>query len=145
MNALDLQLSVGTMTVLMEAGGEPYDGKLAVAYVICNSCGYWKRTITDECLKAYRYSCWLTGSATLVNLDKATESLLAECTKAMLAAVYQLEPDPTNGAVFYLNPIVVLEKAKRLPRWWDIDGDPDSQVDIGAHLFRRHRNQTVAV
>ena len=76
-----------------------------MAYVIRNSCKHWGRSVSDEVFKQNRYSCWRDDSPTALNLDQASEDLIAECTKAMLAAWYYLEPDPTGGSVFYLNPV----------------------------------------
>jgi hypothetical protein len=143
MNKLGMQINAGVMTIMQEAGNQKYIGKLAVAYVIRNSCARWGRTITDEVFKRNRYSCWRDDSPTTLNLDEASEPLIAECTKAMLAAWWYLEPDPTDGAVFYLNPVVVLASAGKLPSWWSIDGDPASEVTIGDHVFRGHRDAIV--
>jgi hypothetical protein len=144
MSALDLQLTAGVMTILQEAGNQDYVGKLGVAYVIRNSCKHWGRTISDEVFKQNRYSCWRDDSPTALNLDQATETLIAECTKAMLAAWYYLEPDPTNGSVFYLNPVVTRKiRGGSLPGWWDIDGDAAGQVSLGDHDFRPHKLKRV--
>lgn len=144
MNKLGMQINAGVMTILQEAGNQKYEGKLAVAYVIRNSCARWGRTITDEVFKRNRYSCWRDDSPTALNLDEATEPLIAECTKAMLAAWWYLEADPTDGAIFYLNPTVVrASRGGSLPTWWDLDGDPASEKIIQDHAFRRHRNPIV--
>ena len=112
-------------------------GQLGVAYVIRNSCKYWGRSVTDEVFKKSRYSCWLPGSPTLYNLDQATEVMTATATRAMLAAWFYLEADPTDGAVYYLNPKEVIAATGKLPDWWQIDADSAHEIVIGHHAFRR--------
>ena len=138
MNQL-IQLLTMALTVAQEAGGEPYQGKLAVAYVIRNRAKRSGQSYTDVCLKPWQFSCWNTDSPTRGALDVLGDTVFAECLKATLAAAYLLEPDPTDGAIFYLNPDTVMATAGKLPDWWDIDGDPASQKAISRHLFRRHR------
>lgn len=135
------QLNIGVATVAMEAGGESYRGKLAVAYVLCNRQQWKQRSLSDICFAPWQFSCWNTDSPTRANLDQLSvnDGLFAECLRAMCAAVFKQEPDPTGGAVFYLNKSSVLKAAGKLPDWWDIDGDPSTEVVIGAHAFRRRR------
>ncbi len=133
------QTMIAVATVAMEAGGEPYRGKLAVAHVLCNRVRWKNSSLSDICFAPWQFSCWNTDAPTRMNLDKLTEDLFAECLKALLAAQYKLESDPTGGAVFYLNKAIVLKTAGKLPDWWDIDGDPTSEVVIGQHAFRRRR------
>jgi hypothetical protein len=146
MNKLGMQIGAGVMTILQEAANQPYAGKLAVAYVIRNSCKRWGRTITDEVFRRNRYSCWRDDSPTTLNLDEATEPLIAECTKAMLAAWYYLEEDPTNGACYYMNVDVVRRsRGGTLPGWWASDTNQESEVKIGDHTFRGHRDDQESV
>jgi N-acetylmuramoyl-L-alanine amidase len=129
-----------SLTVAQEAIGESYQGKLAVAYVIRNRAMRSGKSYTDVVLKPYQFSCWNTDSPTRMMLDTLSEKGFAECICASLNAAYQIVPDPTNGAIFYLNPLTVLGSAGKLPDWWSIDGDPTSEIKIGRHLFRRHRD-----
>jgi len=126
------QLLITAITVAMEAGGEPYQGKLAVAYVICNRSDKQNKSLTDVCLQPYQFSCWNTESPTRQNVDDIPDRTMAESLKATFDAYYKLVPDPTNGAVYYLNPAAL----DKLPTWWHTDTDPDSQVVIGNHVFR---------
>lgn len=129
---------IATLTVAMEAQGEPRTGKLAVAYVLINRVKAG-RSMTDVILDPWDFSCWNTDSPTRLNLDKLNDAMYAECLSAVLAAVFGLQSDPTNGAVFYLNKEVVISTAGKLPAWWGIDGHADSEITIGAHTFRRHK------
>lgn len=132
-----IDLIIATITIAMEAGGEPRRGKLAVAYVLQNRVKAG-RSMTDVVFDPWDFSCWNTGSPTRMNIDKIDNDLWAECLSCALAAVHGLEPDPTNGSYFYMNKDVVMAAAGKLPGWWDIDGIPESEIRIGAHSFRRH-------
>lgn len=138
----NVQITITALTVAQEAGAESYEGKLAVAYVIRNRADKAGCSFTDVCLKPWQFSCWNNDSPTRMNIDNIPDKVMAECTKATIAAMYLLEPDPTNGAVFYLNPDTVIATAGKLPDWWAIDGEPTSTVNIGRHLFRAKRGTT---
>jgi hypothetical protein len=125
-----IDITIATLTVVMEAQGEPRTGKLAVAYVLANRVKAG-RSMTDVILDPWDFSCWNTDSPTRMNIDKVDDAIYAECMRAVL--------DPTNGAVFYLNKAVVMKAAGKLPDWWDIDGHAASEITIGAHSFRRHK------
>lgn len=133
-----IDLAIAALTIYMEAAGEPRKGKIAVAYVLANRVKAG-RSMTDVILDPWDFSCWNTDSPTRMNIDKATDELLAECFNCASAAMYGLEPDPTNGAVFYMNKAAVMQAAGKLPGWWDIDGNPSTEIMIGKHSFRRHR------
>jgi N-acetylmuramoyl-L-alanine amidase len=135
------QLNIGLATVAMEAGGESYKGKLAVAYVLYNRAAWKQRSLSDICFAPWQFSCWNTDSPTRANLDQLGQSdnLFADCLRAICSAQFKQEPDPTGGAVFYLNKAVVLKSAGKLPDWWDIDADPATEVVIGNHAFRCRR------
>lgn len=135
-----VQLYLVALTVSMEAGAEPYLGKLAVAWVIQNRRTKYSRSLLDVVMDPYDFSCWNTDSPTRANLDKLTDAQFAECLKAALAACFGMEGDPTGGAVFYMNvDVVKKQRGGILPDWWNIDGDFNSEVKIGAHTFRRHK------
>ena len=134
-----IQLYFVALTVAMEAGGEPYLGKLAVAWVIANRRTKYSRSLLDVVMDPHDFSCWNTDSPTRANLDRIADSQFAECLKAAIAACFGMEGDPTKGAVFYMNTDVVQKTVGKLPDWWSIDGDFNSEVKIGAHTFRRHK------
>lgn len=48
-------------TIYGEARGEPWEGKIAVAWVVRNRAergGWWGDTIREVCLKPWQFSCW---------------------------------------------------------------------------------------
>lgn len=134
-----IELIIAVCTIAMEAGNQPRIGKLAVAFTIANRAKRDKLSWTDICLKSSQFSCWNTNSPTRMNLDTHDDALWAECLRAALAAMFSLEPDPTDGAYFYLNKATVMAITGKLPDWWEIDGDPGSEKTFGDHSFRRHR------
>lgn len=133
-----IDIAVATMTVLMESAAEPRKGKLAVAYVLCNRVKAG-RSMTDVIMDPWDFSCWNTDSPTRMNMDKATEKSWAECMSVVLAAMYELEPDPTGGAYFYLNKAVVMNARGKLPDWWFSDAEAATEVTIALHSFRRKK------
>lgn len=139
-----VQLIIMALTIWQEAGGESYVGKLAVAYVIRNRAKNQGKSISDIVLKAWQFSAWNTDSPTRMNIDAIDDGKLAECIKAALAATWYLEPDPTNGAAYYLNEATVMTTAGKLPDWWNIDADPASEIKIGHHTFRKARSSKVS-
>ena len=96
-------------TVYLESSGEPYKGKLAVAWVIVNRATdqRWKDDPAACCHEAYQFSCWNSDDSTkewrkarldtMRGTDAYTESVRAAC-----AAYFSLESDPTKGATHYL-------------------------------------------
>lgn len=142
------------MTAFLEAEGEPEEGQLAVAYNPCNRARRegveLHSAILGIDMKAYNdgrpyeiYSCWNDDYRRQAynRATGITDGAWEHFFKLACAAWWQLTPDPSNGAYFYLN----VEETKRirpnhdLPDWWDIDGEPASEVVIGRHTFRRHR------
>ncbi len=124
------------MTIKMEAGGEPYPGKLAVAYVIRNRSSKTGKSISDVVLDPWDFSAWNTESRGRLHLDDADHAAVWwDCYKAASSAYFQLECDPTKGATHYLN--VELTKKIRggsLPSWYDQE---KVTVVIDQHTFLR--------
>jgi len=117
------------LTVVMEAGGEPIEGKLGVAYVIINRGD----SIPDTIFRSYQFSCWNTDSPTRMNLDIIPNLVLMEAYKAAVAAYFKLVDDPTKGATHYLNEEITRKmRGGTLPSWFD-----ESKVTtrIGKHTF----------
>ena len=122
------------MTIKMEAGGECYPGKVAVAYVIRNRSSKTGKSISDVVLDPWDFSAWNTDSRGRLNLDDPDHApVWWDCYKAACSAYFQLEEDPTNGATHYLN--VELTKKLRggsLPNWYS---EEKVTVVIGLHTF----------
>ena len=90
-------------TVMAEAEGEEYEGKVAVAAVIYNRArqpGWWGVTVKDACLTSKQFSAWNDESARRNRIGEWTleSKLYRECFRA---AVEGYDRDPTNGADHY--------------------------------------------
>jgi len=121
-------------TVYLESSGEPYEGKLAVAWVIVNRATdqRWKDDPAACAHEAWQFSCWNSDEGTkewrkarldtMRGTDAYTESVRAAC-----AAYFSLEADPTKGATHYL-----AERVKDDTYW--AKGKIPCAV-IGNHLF----------
>jgi spore germination cell wall hydrolase CwlJ-like protein len=123
-----------TSTVAMEAAGEPYDGKLAVAFVIVNRVKANKSSITDEVLKKLQFSAWNTGSTTRGWLDNVPDDVWRDCWKAATAAYFGHVDDLTSGATFYLNEELTREIRGdgTLPSWV---AQLTKTATVGKHTF----------
>lgn len=120
-------------TIQAEAGGEGYDGMLAVGAVIGNrarSGKYGGSSLRDVILAPGQFSAWngVTGYAKgegALNMDRITPSEHAlRVADAILAGKYD---DPTGGATHYYNP------AAAKPKWGKDAGGNWQQ--IGNHIF----------
>lgn len=120
-------------TVYMEAGGEPHEGKLAVAYAILNRAAAERRSISDVVLQPWHFSAWNTDSPTRMRLDTLDERAWTECASAFLAAFLDKVPDPTRGATHYLNEELTRRiRGGSLPSWFD---EAKVTARIGRHTF----------
>lgn len=110
-------------TVKMEAGGESYDGQLAVAFVICTRRkSTWG--IRQVVLAPLQFSCWNGASAMRV-VDTEQRS----AWQAAAAAYFRLADDPSIGATHYLRSDLAPK-----PPWFD---PVRVSATIGAHTFLR--------
>ena len=125
-------------TVWMEAEGESYEGKLAVAFCIANRAQRGRRSISDVVLTAWQFSAWNTDSTTRMKLDalRADDSIWLECVRAAVEALFNSVPDPITGRTLYMNEAIVLRARGSLPEWWTVAGGRDPGLKIGAHTFR---------
>lgn len=124
-------IDVLARTLWGEARGEPAEGKIAVAWVICNRVAkprWWGRDVISVCRKPWQFSCWNENDPNrtkLLAVTPATESFLRCIARAagVLAGIYT---DPTGGATHYLNPHLA-----------DPDWDDGMIVTarIGRHVF----------
>jgi len=121
------------LTVEQEAGWEPFDGQLGVAYVIMNRSRSSKSSVIDTVLRSMQFSCWNTDSPTRMNIDTIPDKVLRDCYKAAVAAFFGLLPDPTKGATHYLNEGVTKKlRNGTLPGWFD---ETKVTTRIGNHTF----------
>lgn len=136
------QLLFAVCTVAMEAEGEPYAGKLAVAYSIFNRARNRGQSVPDTVFQAWQYSAWNTDSPTRHRLDDIDPGIWATCWNAVAAVYFNLAADPTGGAEHYLNEELTRKmRGGNLPSWWD-KLDSKSEVKIGKHTFRKSMAHT---
>lgn len=147
-------LTLLAATGYLEADGEPELGQLAVMFNPCNRARYhgWglHKAILGPDGKAYddgrpyeAYSAWNDDyrNAARYRLSEIVDMRWEHFYKLAAAAWWQLSKDPSGNAYFYLNPELTrkIRPNHDLPGWWESDADPDSEVVIGKHAFRRHR------
>ncbi len=119
------------LTIAQEAGGEPFEGKLGVGFVIVNRGG----SIIDTVFRSYQFSCWNSDSPTRLSIDAFSDVTLKESLKAACAAYFKLVDDPTQGATHYLNEEITRKlRGGSLPSWFD---ESKVTVRIGRHTFLR--------
>lgn len=133
-------------TIWGEARGEPYLGKVAVAWVIMNRAnkpGAWSRqsdqavpadTPAAVCIEPLQFSCWnaadpnskmvkaLTAGDALQNLGN---EVYRSCLRAAIDVIDLVEADPTNGSTNY--------HATGILPAWAVRKSP--AAEIGRHLF----------
>ncbi len=130
------------LAIYGEARGEPYEGKVAVAWVIMNrhnnpNFPFRGNTLKDTILYPWQFSAFNCSDpnrakleALAKNLDKAKEnipSLRESCEVARKVMSGEI-PDPTGGADHYFADYI------DPPEW----ADPDKEVaQIGRHKFYR--------
>jgi spore germination cell wall hydrolase CwlJ-like protein len=130
-------LTLLAATVYMEASGEPFEGKLAVAWVVVNRDKYSPDPgVADVVLKPWQFSAWNTDNPQRAALQRVMTSgaqVWVDSMKAAAAALFGLLPDPTRGANFYLNPVLTRKiRGGTLPDWYDAG---KVTVTIGHHEF----------
>ena len=121
-------------TIVFEAADEREEGKIAVAYVILNriKSGGWGDSIKDVVTSPWQFEPWMTRREEIEKLspDAPSYKNAAQIADAVLAGQV---PDPTAGAMYFLNPTVVRERrGGSLPSWAQGEGQP-----IGNHTFYR--------
>lgn len=128
-------LEIMARTLYGEVRGEPWAGKIAVAWVIRNRAeadlgrdnrpDWWGEGIAGVCLKPMQFSCW-NAARDRKRLETAVSLKLADCLRAAFAVLTDEEPDPTSSAThYYANYIAE-------PKW--AHGKQPTAV-IGVHRF----------
>jgi N-acetylmuramoyl-L-alanine amidase len=115
------------LTIRMEAGGEPMEGKIGVAEVIRNRIEqkvHSDGTVVGTILRPMQFSCWNENnpSRVIAALSDTSDPTVLDCNLAWHHAMLR-RTNLTNGALFYFNP----ELAK--PKW-------ASQYHRTAHIGR---------
>lgn len=117
-------------TVYGEARGEPFAGKLAVAWVIKNRAskgGWWGSTPSTVCLKPYQFSCWNANDPNRRKIEsvKPDNEGFRQSVLAAALVLGDMEPDPTDGATHY-------HVADLDPKW---AAGKEPVKKIGNHVF----------
>ena len=141
------ELSIYAATVLLEAEGEPEQGKLAVAWVIRNRMDQQSASIRTVILgkdglaqgdgKPYEgFSCWNDDYVAMrvARLTNPDPVMVEICWRVACAAYWRLIPDPAHGATFYLNPDLTrqIRPDHKLPSWYD---PKRVKLRVGHHEF----------
>lgn len=121
-------------TIVFEASGEPEEGKIAVAYVILNriKSGRWGASIKDVVTSPWQFEPWMTKRAEMEKLSP-DDSRYRDAAQIADAVLAEQVPDPTAGAMYFLNPTIVRQRrGGSLPSWAQGEGQA-----IGNHMFYR--------
>lgn len=119
-------------TVWGEARGEPFNGKIAIAWVIRNRAakgGWWGDTYQTVCLKPWQFSCWNANDPNREKLLAVTDAdaMYRDSLEAARLVIAGKVDDPTGGATHYFNPDAV-----KAPKW---AFSATETARIGHHLF----------
>lgn len=91
------ELLLLTLTIFLEAEGESFKGKQAVANVIYNRHVTYNKSITEVILKPKQFSCWNDTDYVITRLSKIDKKALSDSFKASLLC----KSDITGGATHY--------------------------------------------
>lgn len=127
MFAVDILLA---LTIAMEAGGESWDGKCAVASVIMREAMITGVPLSEVCTNSNRYSCWrgdtveniVKAKADLMNKDSTDWIQCAWLAKKIVDGTFVM----TGTWTHFYNPKLVN------PKWAE---SLTNVVDIGNHRF----------
>lgn len=134
---------IGALTLIGEARGESYDGRIAVAHTFNTRALDKSRRLLDVCLQPAQYSCWWGENDNAIYVRSLAERLLITkapisvsdlrlitACKYLVTGVYDGDlPDNTNGATHYLTQSLLWTK----PPAWTEGKSPCAT--IGRHVF----------
>lgn len=132
-------LDILAKTIHGEARSEPFEGALAVAWVVLNRVrlGIRGSSVRDVCLARMQFSCWNQSDPNLrviaTTSPDADPSFLQAVAAAACAMSHSL-PDPTGGATDYHTTSQPASAAVWPPGW---AADYTPTVRLGAHSFYR--------
>lgn len=143
--AAENDIAIGALTLIGEARGESYDGRVAVAHTFHNRAVDKVRRVVDVCLEPAQYSCWWgedpnaryvrgLADALLVSrslLSVADATLVRACKYLVAGVLNGNLPDNTNGATHYCTQSLLWTK----PPAWTVGHSPCAT--IGRHVFFR--------
>lgn len=126
------------LTLLGEAGGEGYEGMLAVMHSINNRAmsGRWGSNLAAIAIQknaagVHQYSTWNTpelGGNNPAARFNARQPVYAQAVRAINAVLNGESVDPTQGATHYY------AKGSTKPYWWSSEA-PQGAIEIGQHVF----------
>lgn len=122
-------------TLWGEARGEPYEGKLAVAWVIINRTkqpGWWGSDVVSVCTARWQFSCWWDVQKEKVRWVDERNDKFRECLAVAKEVLANRTEDPTGGADHYYAPAGMPGGAQ--PKW-AVGHTPTTR--IGGHVFYR--------
>lgn len=121
-------------TIMGEADGEPWEGKIAVATVILNRARRDRKPIADVCLQPRQFSCW-NGGVLSARLSKTTLALpnYRECFRAALSALDRLDFTLIPASCFHYFTTACPPGVTAWPPAWAAGGT--CVATIGAHSF----------
>jgi len=110
--------TIAALNIWMEARGEAFEGKVAVAEVIRNrlKAGRWGKTVIQVVLSPYQFSGWNTNDPNRIKalLLDDSDPKYQECVRAWQTA--RSNTNFAKGAMFYFNPKVVKAPAWATPQ-----------------------------
>ena len=127
-------LDIMWRTILMEARGEPYEGKVAVGNVIINRVVYRANdrwcTVAQACLDWLQFSGWREKDSNFrVAMTAQLDAVALTCLRAACEALTR--PDTTSGSRHYYAPGAMVPKGSVPP--WAVGLTPIAK--IGGQLF----------
>ena len=127
-------------TIVGEGRGEPFEGKLGIAYVIMNRLhykGWFGSTIPQVISKPSQFSCWNKND---VNRKIASDpekyvdnDIWEECKVAARLVYEERIADTTGGATHYMSNIRFMHISKAYTEHWVFNMIPVKV--IGEHIF----------
>ena len=129
--------ALAVITIMQEAAGEPYEGKVAVAEVIRNRMNKKYAsdgTVSDTVLRPKQFSGWNTHDPGRIrNIRADSESqVVKDCIRAWNEA--REGSNRTHGAVLYYAPATLKKLGIPDPDWAAPDSADEVAV-IGQHHF----------
>lgn len=112
------EAAVVAMTVLGEAEGEPWAGKMIVAETFVNRSNASRKTLKDTCLAPNQYACWNGEErqrkliARAAELERINSQAWKDC-KELAKCICQPGYTPSTSATHYYAP-AKMDK----PPWW---------------------------
>lgn len=118
-------LPIPVLTILAEAGGEGFEGMVAVGNVIRNRAKERRMTIEGICLQKWQFSAWNDGGTTVYRYANKNRAIWNDALTA-----WQLSgtEDITGGSNHYFANYI------KMPKW---AVNMKETVKIGQHRFFR--------